>query len=81
MSLAGSLNNDSVLLIALGLTATWLVLFYSFTRNAQYEEEVSQMNRVQSQLKRMFAERRDPPSSAHAVAPLFRSRNETCRKS
>ena len=60
MSPAGSLNTDSVLLIPLGLTAAWLVLFYSFTRNAQYEKEVSQMNRVQSQLKRMFAERRDP---------------------
>ena len=57
MSPADSLNTGSVLLIALGLTATWLVLFYSFTRNARYEKEVSQMNRVRGQLKRMFAER------------------------
>ena len=48
----------SVFLVALGLTATWLVLFYSFTRNARYENEVSQMNRVRCQLKRMFAELR-----------------------
>lgn len=57
MSPADSLNTGSVLLIALGLTATWLVLFYSFTRNARYEKEVSQMNSVRGQLKRMFAER------------------------
>lgn len=57
MSPADSLNTGSVLLIALGLTATWLVLFYSFARNARYEKEVSQMNRVRGQLKRMFAER------------------------
>ena len=50
------ISQGSVLLIALGLTATWLVLFYSFTRNARYEREVSQMNRVKRQLKRMFAE-------------------------
>lgn len=58
MSPLDNLSTISFFLVALGLTATWLVLFYSFTRNARYEKEVSQINRVRCQLKRMFAELR-----------------------
>ncbi|UPM50632.1 hypothetical protein MY494_02225 [Synechococcus sp. A10-1-5-1] len=54
----GDVSVVSVALIAAGLSATWLVLFYGFTRTTRYEKERTQMNRVRRQVMKALAERR-----------------------
>lgn len=49
----------SVALIALGLSATWVVLFYGFTRTTRYETERTQMNRVRRQVMAALRDRAD----------------------
>ena len=49
----------SVALIALGLSATWVVLFYGFTRTTRYETERTQMNRVRRQVMAALRNRAD----------------------
>ncbi|WP_296416894.1 hypothetical protein [Vulcanococcus sp. DEBay_Sum29NL08_54] len=55
----GEINGVSVALIALGLSATWVVLFYGFTRSTRYEIQRTQMQRVRRQVMRVLAERSD----------------------
>ncbi len=49
----------SVALIVLGLSATWMVLFYGVTRTTRYETERTQMNRVRSQVMAALRDRSD----------------------
>jgi|OM-RGC.v1.037138052 hypothetical protein len=55
----GEINALSVALIALGLSATWVVLFYGFTRSTRYEIQRTQMQRVRRQVMKALAERSD----------------------
>lgn len=53
------LSPSSILLIAVGLSATWLVMVYAFTKTSVYENERSQMNRTRHRLNRFLKESRD----------------------
>ena len=53
----GDVSGVSVALIALGLSATWVVLFYGFTRTTRYETERTQMNRVRRQVMAVLRDR------------------------
>ena len=56
-SRVGDVSGVSVALIALGLSATWVVLFYGFTRTTRYETERTQMNRVRRQVMAALRDR------------------------
>ena len=55
----GDVSGVSVALIALGLSATWVVLFYGFTRTTRYETERTQMNRLRRQVMAVLMDRAD----------------------
>ena len=55
----GDVSGVSVALIALGLSATWVVLFYGFTRTTRYKTERTQMNSVRRQVMAVLRNRGD----------------------